>query len=897
MKTPHPIFGLNKAKQVNLLSKAATQASMSILVNTSSFPARLGVPRLPWWAVPRKRLADRLNASEAGLAAVVNAPPGAGKTTAVASWAADLPPSEGVIWLKLRNAATDAEAVLRDQVAAALMRQRPFVIVVDDLPAQLSLRLSQDLELLLSQANHQLSVVLICSGSPALPIYLDLGSSDLMRVGFEDLVMDEHEVKLVLDQHGVTATEGLTQAVVEHTTGWACGVRLAALSLQRSGSMQLRASEIARPPHGGGASRGVLSSASDDDGGGYKARDARAAQIEAALYETDQQINRFLDRKIISKLPPVARDMLVATSVAEEVPAELGYAMAADNSALTLDSIAGYDGFIDLRPDGSFRCHPLLRRAALARLSRRSPSAVQDAYRQAAQWAARAHVRSLAVPRMLAGAGSDVVRQVIESKEFAESEPLLLAAAALTHSWLDLAESALARATFELAQTRQAETTDVFSLALLTMAILRQRGEPLDGLAQARHLQDLMIKLTVSERAQAPELLPLIDYYVAGFELSQGNVDTARWTLERGAGRGNGSSGDQVSVAEQLAQAACAGQLSWIDAFRGDLRRATRHATSLLTDRQADSGECGVRFAHLATAWTHLERGEVSQARQRLDHALSTSADSREPLLAAAQLLTQARLAVVTDEPETALRLLQSTSTLDTPSGWFADQFLVTSADAWLAAGEPHQAIATLTPKPALALAEAQLILASALRGVGDLRAAEVMLARVPSDPTAISLITQVRRWLLEAELAVAQGSYERAEPLVDRALRTAAREQLRTTVGSASTWLRPFVARDSGLSGRHSAFLASVPEPITAAIDHQSKDAGAYDALIVVPLTARETDVLNLLAEFCSNEEIAADLVLSLNTVKTHMRSLFQKLSVTRRADAVRRGRALGLC
>jgi LuxR family transcriptional regulator, maltose regulon positive regulatory protein len=53
----------------------------------------------------------------------------------------------------------------------------------------------------------------------------------------------------------------------------------------------------------------------------------------------------------------------------------------------------------------------------------------------------------------------------------------------------------------------------------------------------------------------------------------------------------------------------------------------------------------------------------------------------------------------------------------------------------------------------------------------------------------------------------------------------------------------------------------------------------------------------IRFLAEFCSNEEIAADLVSSRNTVKTHMRSLFQKLSVTRRADAVRRGRALGLC
>ena len=164
---------------------------------------------------------------------MVNAPPGAGKTTAVASWAANLPPSVGVIWLKLRNASTDAEAALRDQVAAALMHQRPSVIVVDNLPAQLSAWLSQDLELLLAEANHQLSVVLICSGAPALPIYLDLGSADLMKIGFDDLVMDEHEVELVLDQHGVTATEATVAAVLEHTSGWACGVRLAALSLQR----------------------------------------------------------------------------------------------------------------------------------------------------------------------------------------------------------------------------------------------------------------------------------------------------------------------------------------------------------------------------------------------------------------------------------------------------------------------------------------------------------------------------------------------------------------------------------------------------------------------------------------------------------------------------------------
>jgi hypothetical protein len=52
---------------------------------------------------------------------------------------------------------------------------------------------------------------------------------------------------------------------------------------------QLRASEIARPPHGGGASGGRFSSASDDDGGGSKARNARAALIKGAAYR--QQLN------------------------------------------------------------------------------------------------------------------------------------------------------------------------------------------------------------------------------------------------------------------------------------------------------------------------------------------------------------------------------------------------------------------------------------------------------------------------------------------------------------------------------------------------------------------------------------------------------------------------------
>jgi LuxR family maltose regulon positive regulatory protein len=512
---------------------------------------------------------------------------------------------------------------------------------------------------------------------------------------------------------------------------------------------------------------------------------------------------------------------------------------------------------------------------------------------------ARTLLRSMVIGRILAGAGSDVVQLVLEQSEFGESEPLLLAGAALARSWLDIADLALARAGSELAQRPEPELQDVLSLALLNMEASRLRDEADLGLAQVRHVEELMAKLTASERAQTPELRPLIDYYLAGFELSRGNVGTARWTLERGAGRFRQWL-DAATDAEQLVRAACAGQLAWIDAVCGDLRRATRYASSLLTDRQADSGEVGVVFAHLATAWTHVERGEIEQATQRLDHAQSRNNHNPDPVLAAAERLTQVRLALASDEPETALRLLGSASMMDCEivDGWFADQFLLARAESLLALAEPQQAIAVLTPAPQLAAAEARLILVRAVRLAGDRGAAKQMLGQVPSDPVAMSIISQTRRWLLQAELAIEQGNYEQAQLLVDRALRTATREQLRATIGWAGSWLRAFVARDSGLSHRHAAFLASVPLVAASIVDHQwQSEAGARDAMLVVPLTARETDVLRLLAQLCTNEEIAADLVLSLNTVKTHIRSLFQKLSVTRRADAVRRGRAFGLC
>ncbi len=66
--------------------------------------------------------------------------------------------------------------------------------------------------------------------------------------------------------------------------------------------------------------------------------------------------------------------------------------------------------------------------------------------------------------------------------------------------------------------------------------------------------------------------------------------------------------------------------------------------------------------------------------------------------------------------------------------------------------------------------------------------------------------------------------------------------------------------------------------------------------ALRLIGLSARELEVLQLIAQGCSNQEIADRLFISLATVKSHSSKLFGKLEVKRRTEAVHKAKALGI-
>ena len=73
-------------------------------------------------------------------------------------------------------------------------------------------------------------------------------------------------------------------------------------------------------------------------------------------------------------------------------------------------------------------------------------------------------------------------------------------------------------------------------------------------------------------------------------------------------------------------------------------------------------------------------------------------------------------------------------------------------------------------------------------------------------------------------------------------------------------------------------------------------EDDGLVEQALIDPLSERELDVLRLLGTELNGPAIARELVVSLNTVRTHTKSIYAKLGVTSRGAAVRRATELGL-
>ena len=148
--------------------------------------------------------------------------------------------------------------------------------------------------------------------------------------------------------------------------------------------------------------------------------------------------------------------------------------------------------------------------------------------------------------------------------------------------------------------------------------------------------------------------------------------------------------------------------------------------------------------------------------------------------------------------------------------------------------------------------------------------------------------------WLVDARLHYDRGDHARGRRSLASALRLAEGEQLRLPFALERSWIGPALRRDPELANAHRGLLAP-------ALGHDQLPApqGAPEQatiLVVEPLTAREREVLRHVSSLLSTAEVASEMYVSVNTVKTHLRNIYRKLAATSRRQAVRRARQLEL-
>ena len=164
---------------------------------------------------------------------------------------------------------------------------------------------------------------------------------------------------------------------------------------------------------------------------------------------------------------------------------------------------------------------------------------------------------------------------------------------------------------------------------------------------------------------------------------------------------------------------------------------------------------------------------------------------------------------------------------------------------------------------------------------------------RVGGEPRELAVETpsaKVEHLLMRAQRHCARGNLGAGRSAVIRAMVLAEDERIRRPFAHTAPEVRLLIRTDPDISVL-AAWLRpehnSAPRQLPAQADAPRVDQALSD---------KELEVLRHLSDLLTTEEIAAAMFISVNTVKTHIRAILRKLSVSRRNDAVRRARQLSI-
>jgi LuxR family transcriptional regulator, maltose regulon positive regulatory protein len=902
---------------------------------------KLQIPQSHLPVLRRRRVTGLIEQAVRHRVTLVCGPAGAGKSVACANWAAANPQQRRrVVWLtldtgdqsswfwayvcagltRLRVAPPDALRSLEDSspegfplrlVEAAQLFAEPVVLVLDGVDEVTDKAVLAGLDLLIRHAPGSLRLVLSARQPPMLQLARLRVSGELADIGGGDLACTPDEADAYFAMLGLDVAKGARDELLRRTEGWMAGLRLAAMRARACPGPGTRITDLA---------------------------------LDEPI------VTDYLWDEVLGRQSAQTRMFLLRTSITEDVSGDLADALTGQSGgAGTLDRLTRENSFVDVldRERGCYRYHPLLREVLIAGLHREIPHEMPVLLRRAAGWYA-AHGRPVDAVRCAAEAADwDYAAQVLAEAgaaaamqdraaeleaalalfppERSADDPAVAAAWAATRLWngdrdgaapyLDSAQRAVQRSA--PAMRRIMEPT----IAALRVMHAACRADPDPGLLAEGWALAERSQPAVSTRAEHRGI-GLLWFALGTASLRRWEIEEARRALRR-ADRELGAGGLAQFQARARAWRALA------EAWYGDLAAAERSGTDARTGATtaasaagasaagasaASAGAAGIRSggigageaslpAELACAQVSLCRDDLATAQRLLDNVDQMAAGQfpGEPSVSVMAALIRARV-MLADGDGTAARMALSRLRESWGPAYpaLSDMITVAEGDVALRAGNAGRARAILLIVEEGAHADrasGRLLRGGLLITAGDFTAALAAVQPCLDDTAGRAAVGVTRHerisGLLLAALAHRRlGSVDEAARLVERALALAEPDNAYrvfldggTAVRSALTVLVPPTSRHARFAGRIlERFDAQAPRP-----------AGAPEQASV-PLTDSERAVLCFLPSHMTNEEISQALFLSINTVKTHLRSAYRKLGVGSRREAIARGRRIGL-
>lgn len=871
---------------------------------------RLDPPPLPANSMPRRQLATLARRIIDVPLALFCAPAGFGKTTAALLAARSLQAEANIAlaWLALEGQDNDPARFWR-YLAAVLQRAVPgsgdaladgfagpqaapilplltttlniiaanprhVLLTFDDFHLIDETEIHGGIAYLLEHAPPNLHLVLVTRADPPLPLHRLRVRGQLLELRAADLRFDVGEATALLNQSiGLALSDADVLALVTQTEGWPAGLHLAGLALQRAA------------PDG---------------------PEAPPSELIARLAHSNQFIIEYLTEEVLARQPAVMRTFLLQTAILDRFCGSLCDAVIAGvGSDATLEILARNNLFVvplgAIGADGErwYRYHQLFANLLRGHLLRDQAEYAPTLFTRAAAWHAAHNDPTTAIDYALAGGNYDLAARLLEDI----AGTLIMQGRALTlERWL------------QRLPLERRQASPYVAIAFAWALLLRGRYDDIAGYldqAEAALAPDDMrargeisaVRAVLAEtRGQVDAAMTFARQALAGVTANQRVAYAIAHAAYAGALRASGDIPAAIVAYERAIPLCAAARLPLPEllgrahlAFLYFTRGRLHQAEAALLPALTGSVHPAAAPARLIYCAVLLEWNRLDEAAQQLRQALELARQSGHIAALAEGQLQLARLRRAQSD------LAGARAALDT-----AAEYVSRGVPAWIEPLLIAEQIQVHIDQGVLALAEQILaqyagILADAPASVREalpLARARLILASGRSKD-ALGILDEVTR------LAEAEDRHGRlVEALVLRALAwqsagdaATARAELHRAVVIAEPegYIGSFRDAGSRLVPLLGQINGEYPRRILAAFPADMRHH-AVTAQLPEPLTEREHDVLRLMAQGLTYQQIAEALIVSINTVRYHVKSLYGKLQVDSRILALKRAQALNL-